>query len=172
MAGRMGGPALPAVPATLASSAGIAVKMIFHETAAAWGMACLVGLLTLLAVFVVSAEAQKTVRLWIRHRAEHRLAAAKSFEIRRQIQAATCGRRWTKSSADKVRKAAEAYDQISTSLPEIMRITRGQTLAPTVRELGNGNHNGSQVAGGDGATRGRLEVVLQPDTAEGQANPG
>ncbi len=146
--------------------------MISHETAVAWGIACLVGLLTLLGVFAVSAEAQKTVRLWIRHRAEHRLAAAMSFETRRRVQAATCGRRWTKSSAGEIRKAAAAYDQIGISLPEIMRITRGETSAATALELSNGNHNRSQVPGADGAARGPLGVVPQRDPSEGQANPG
>lgn len=170
-AGRMTGLALPTVPATAATSAGIAVKMIFHETSAAWGMASLVGLLALLGVFAVSPEAQETLRLWISHRAEHRLAAAASFEIRRRIKAATCGKRWTRSSADDIRKAAATYNRTSINLPEIMRIIRGETPAGAKPELITAHQHGSHTAGDDVA-RGRLGIVQQRDQPEDQANPG
>jgi len=42
---------------------------------------------------------QRTIRKWIWHRAETRIAAADAYRIQRQIRAATCGLRWTTADA-------------------------------------------------------------------------
>jgi hypothetical protein len=164
--GRVGVLALPSVPATAATGAGIAVRITFHDPALAWAIAGLAGLLTLLGIFVVSAEAQETIRVWIRHRAEHRLAAAEAFEIRRRIRAATCGKRWTARSAAKIRQDAAACERPSISLEEIMRITRPDRTAVGRPEMNALDHDGLPVANGDGVARGRLGVVPLPDPSD------
>ncbi|HEY3879337.1 MAG TPA: hypothetical protein VGM12_12135 [Trebonia sp.] len=88
-------------------------------------MGALVGFLTLLA----SAEAQRTIRTWIRHRAETRIAAAEAYRIRRQVRAATAGPRMTTTAAAQVRNAAAALNPDRPNLAEIMLITRGSSLA-------------------------------------------
>jgi len=66
----------------------------------------------------------RTIRKWIRHRAETRIAAADAYRIRRQIRAATCGLRWTTADAARIRDTAAALNPDHSSLAEIMRITR------------------------------------------------
>ena len=156
---RLGALPLRSVPATAAASTGTAVRLILHEPALAWGMAGLVGLLALLGVFAVSAEAQATMRLWIRHRAEHRLAAVESFEIRRRIRAATSGRRWTQASATKIRQDAAECERPTTSLTEVMRITRSNNPAAVELESGICDQRALPLSGGDAVEWGPLEVV-------------
>ena len=108
------------LPAATATSSWLAARFLTHDAALALGLAGLAGLLTVLA----SAEAQRTIRTWIRHRAETRIAAAEAYRIRRQIRAATCGPRWTTAEAARIRDAAAALNSESLGLAEIMRITR------------------------------------------------
>jgi hypothetical protein len=108
------------LPAATATSSWLAGRLLGHDAALALGLAGLVGLITLLA----SAEAQRTIRTWIRHRAETRIAAADAYRIRRQIRAATCGLRWTTANAARIRDTAAALNPDHPSLAEIMRITR------------------------------------------------
>lgn len=124
---------LPSVPATVAASTGVAFRLTFHEADLAIGMAALTGTFALFSVLLVSPEAQRTIRMWIRHRAEHRLAAAEAFEIRRRIRAATCGRRWSAASAVKIRQGAEACKRPNISLPKVMQITRTDSFAEVPR---------------------------------------
>jgi hypothetical protein len=125
--------ALPTVPATAATSAGIAARLVLHDAAVAWGISGVAGLLALIAVIAVSAETQRTLRTWIQHRAEHRVAAAISFAIRRQARAATCGKRRNNASAKEVRRAASKVDWSTAGLADIMVITRmdrGRVVEP------------------------------------------
>jgi hypothetical protein len=108
------------LPAAAATSSWLAGRLLCHEAALALALAGLVGLLTLLA----SAEAQHTIRTWIRHRAETRIAAAEAYRIRRQIRAATCGPRWTAADAARIRDTAVTLNPDHLGLAEIMRITR------------------------------------------------
>lgn len=140
--------ALTSIPASVATCAGIAFRLTFHDPGLAVGMATLVGTLALISVLLGSSEAQRTVRVWIRHRAEHRLAAADAFEVRRRIRTATCGRRWTEASAAKIRQDAAACERPSISLPEIMRITRLDGFAVAPLEPGDPEHV-LPVASGD-----------------------
>ncbi len=110
------------LPAATATSSWLAVRILGHEPALALGAAGLAGLLTLLA----SAEVQRTIRTWIRHRAETRIAGAEAYRIRRQVRAATCGPRWTAADAALIRETAGAADPGQPSLAEIMSITRRQ----------------------------------------------
>jgi hypothetical protein len=138
--------------------------MVFHHTAITWGMACLAGLLALVGVFAVSPEAQKTLRLWIRYRAEHRIAAATSYQIRRWTRAATCGRRWTKAGASDIRQAAAEFGKAQVvNLHEVMLISR---IDPRTagQYLNDGSHSSSND-GNDIETRAPLEIVRH------QANP-
>ncbi len=108
------------LPAATATSSWLAGRLLCHEATLALGLAGLVGLLTLLA----SAEAQHTIRTWIRHRAETRIAAAEAYRIRRQIRATTCGPRWATAGAARIRDTAVTLNPDHPSLAEIMRITR------------------------------------------------
>jgi hypothetical protein len=148
----------------------MAFKMLFHDTQVALGMAGVVGTLALLGVCAVSSEAQKTLRLWIKHRAELMVARTERFKIRRLIKAAICGERWTKSGADEIRKAAAAYQRTDISLTEIMRITRGEQTIDASEEDNSFRH-GSPAAGDD-VTRGPLAIVPQHESIDDQANPG
>jgi hypothetical protein len=115
---------LSSISMTASASTWMSVKFISRDSGTSWKMMIFVGLLTAVVVFMASAEMQKTVRTWIRHRSEHRLASAKGYEIRRRSRSATTGPRWTQISAAKIRKDAVDYGQDNTSLAEIMRITR------------------------------------------------
>jgi len=152
--------ALPSVPGTVATSAGIITRMTFHSTATAWEIAGLAGLLALIAVFAVSSESQKTLRLWIRHRAEHRIAAATSFEIRRRARTATCGRRWTKASARDIRQAAATLRASKAGLPEVMMITRLDRLEAPGRDLKDEGKS-SSVRSNANETHAPLEIVQE-----------
>lgn len=158
MTGRVQLMTLPSVPATVATGAAIATRMTFHQTAVTWGVAGLTGLLALIAVFAVSPEVQKTLRLWIRHRAEHQIAAATSYEIRRRSRAATCGRRWTKEGANDVRRAAVGFTKSEVSLREVMLISRIDRLGAAGQQPDNGGHS-SPNDGKDAETRAPLEIV-------------
>jgi hypothetical protein len=114
---------LAGVPATTTISGWIAIRLIFHDSAIAWAIASLAGLFSFAAAVIASTEVQRTIRLWIYFRAEHRLSAAEAFLVRRQMSRATCGRRWTSAGAADIRQAAAAYGR-SSGLPEIMRLTR------------------------------------------------
>ena len=87
-----------------------------HEPALALGLglAGLVGLLTLLA----SEEAQRTIRTWIQHRAETRIAAG-AYRIRCQIRAATCGPRRTTADAAQIRDTAAT---LNPDPPALLRL--------------------------------------------------
>lgn len=115
------------LPAMTATSGWFASRLVVHDAGLALGMAGLVGFLTLLA----STEAQCTIRTWIRHRAETRIAAAEAYRIRHQVRAATSGPRLTTTAAAQVREAAAALNPDRPSLAEIMRITRDSS--PTDR---------------------------------------
>jgi hypothetical protein len=132
--------ALPSVPGTVATGAWLTARLTLHDTAAACVIAALAGLLALIGVFVVSPETQKTLRLWIRHRAEHRIAAATSFEIRRRAWAATRGRAWTRASANEIRQAGAKFNVSKVTLSEVMLITRMGQLekAGITRKAENG----------------------------------
>jgi len=108
------------LPAATATSSWFTGRLLGHDASLSLGLAGLVGLLTLLA----SAEVQRTIRTWIRHRAESRVAAAEAYRIRRQIRAATCGRRWTTVDAARIRDTATTLNPHDPSLAEVMRITR------------------------------------------------
>lgn len=160
MTGRVQIITLASVPAPVATGAAIATKMVFHQTAITWGMACLTGMLALIGVFAVSPEAQKTLRLWIRYRAEHRTAAATSYQIRRWTRAATCGRRWTKAGANDIRQAAAEFSKAQVvSLQEVMLISRIDQHAAG-QYLNDGDQSSSSD-GNDIETRAPLEVVRQ-----------
>jgi hypothetical protein len=116
MPGILGG----CLPAATATSTWLAGRFLGHDPASALKLAGLAGLLTLLA----SAEAQRTIRTWIRHRAETRIAAAEAYRIRRQTRAATCGPRWRTADAARIRETAATLNPDHPSLAEIMRITR------------------------------------------------
>jgi hypothetical protein len=165
--GNMGTSALAYVPAAAATGTGIAIKIIFHDSVLACEMAAVVGVLTVLGVFIVSAQAQETIRLWIRHRTEHRLAAAEAFEIKRRIRAATWGRRWTMRSAAQIRNNAATYPRPGSNLAEIMRITRQPgPAAPPGRDAAS-DEQSLAAASGDGIARAPLEIVPPPaDPAE------
>jgi hypothetical protein len=116
--------ALAYLPAPTVAGTGIAVKIIFHSSALAGLMAGLAGVFTVLGVFAVSAQAHETLRLWIRHHAEHKIAAAEAYETKWRIHAATCGRRWTRDGSAQIRDSAAKYPRTGSSLTEIMAITR------------------------------------------------
>jgi len=158
MASRMQLLTLPSVPATAATASGIVARITLHDTAAAGAIAGLAGLLALIAVFAVSPESQKTVRLWIRHRAEHTIARAESFEIRRNARAATCGRSWTRDGAREIREAAASSERPVVSLPDVMRITRLNHLDAAEQRSQNGGAPDSDI-GENGNVRAPLEVV-------------
>jgi hypothetical protein len=120
--------ALPSIPAVVAASTGITFRLTFHETHLAVVMAALAGTFSLIGVFLVSNETQKTIRAWIYYRTEYRVAAAKAFEMRRRIRVATYGRSWTASGSASIRRDAATYQNPGVDLPEIMRITR--TIRP------------------------------------------
>lgn len=149
---------LSGIPATATISGWIALRLIFHDSAIAWAIAGPVGLLSLAAIVVASAEAQKTIRLWIRYRAEHRISAAEAFAVRRQISRATCGRHWTSAGASDIRNAAAAYGRPS-GRPEIMRITR---LGSSAEEpYGPDGTDPALRSAADGSGRAQL-VALSP----------
>jgi hypothetical protein len=159
MADRLQRVALPSVPATAATSAGIAAKLVLHDTAAAWAIASLAGLLTLIAIFAASSECQKTLRVWIRHRAEHRIAGAKSFEIRRRARVATSGPRWSKAGAREVRQAAASFRGSAVDLSDVMLITRIDRLGAPRQRLQDGYSR--PHPGEDNGIRVPLEVVQE-----------
>jgi hypothetical protein len=161
MTGRVQLMTLASVPATVATGAAITTWMIFRQTAMTEGVAGLSGLLALIAVFAVSPETQKTLRLWIRYRAEHRIAAAKSYQIRRRTRAATCGRRWTKAGANDVRQAAAEFSEPQVSLHEVMLISRIDRPA-AAEQLNDCGHSSSR-SGKDTDTHALLEIV-RPQT--------
>lgn len=150
---------LAGVPATTTISGWIAIRLIFHDSAIAWAIASLAGLFSFAAVVIASTEVQRTIRLWIYFRAEHRLSAAEAFVVRRQISRATCGRRWTSAGAADIRQAAAVYGR-SSGLPEIMRLTR----------LGSGAEELCDPQGIDAAVRtatdgsGRAQLVAVSPT--------
>lgn len=121
------------LPAATATSSWFTGRLLGHGVPQSLGLAGLVGLLTLLA----SAEVQHTIRTWIRHRAETRIAAAEAYRIRHQIRAATCGPRWSTAEATRIRDTAATLDSHHSDLAEVMRITR---------QLPDGNR--PEVAGG------------------------
>jgi len=125
---RRGVIALSSVPATVATSTGLAVHLISHSTGLACGLAALSGLLTLLTVAAASSEVHRTIRHWISSRPQILVASAESFERRRVIKAATAGRRWSVSSAERVRAAAAAYPLQTTSLREVLLLSRTAPL--------------------------------------------
>ena len=108
------------LPAATATSSWLTGRLLGHDASLSLGLAGLIGLLTLLA----SPEVQRTIRTWIRHRAESRIAAAEAYRIRHQIRAATCGPRWTAAEATQIRSTAATLDSHHSDLTEIMRITR------------------------------------------------
>jgi hypothetical protein len=150
--------ALPSLPATAATGSGIAARVTLHDTTTALLIAGLAGLLALIAVFAVSPECQKTLRLWIRHRAEHRIAGAKSFEIRRRARAATCGRRWTKDGAKEIREATVSSGSAAVDLSDVMRITRLYQRGTAEWRSQDGCVPASD-ASDNGSTHGSLEVL-------------
>lgn len=107
---------------TAASGGWFASRLVVHDAGLGLGMAALAGLLTLLA----SPETQRTIRTWIQHRAEARLAAAEAYRIRHLVRAAVSGPRLTATAAAQVRDAAVALAPERPSLAEIMLITRDQ----------------------------------------------
>lgn len=142
----------------------MAIRIIFHDSAFALGIAGLAGVLALLGVVAVSAPTQETIRLWIRHRAEHKLAAAERFAIMRRIRAGTGGRRWTKGSAAAIRSSAAAYTSPVASLPEIMRITRQtDTTGASPGRAAPASGGSLPAASGDGIARGKLGIAPSPD---------
>jgi len=149
---------LASVPATVATGAAIATRMILHQTAITEGVAGLSGLLALIAVFAVSPETQKTLRLWIRYRAEHRIAAATSYQIRRRTRAATCGRRWTKEGANDIRQAAAEFSLPQVSLHEVMLISRIDRPVAAGQQLNDCGHSSSS-SGKNPDMRAPLEIV-------------
>ncbi len=124
-------------------------------------MAGLGGLLALLAVFAVSAEAQQTIRWWIAHRPEGKVASAEAFETKRRVRTATCGKRWIAASAAEIRKAAVAYTRPS-NLPEIMRITRLYSSDGVPTDLAASGQPAPPDASGDGPSRGPLGLAAPP----------
>jgi hypothetical protein len=157
MTGRVQIITLASAPAPVATGAAIATRMVFHQTAITWGIACLTGLLTLIGVFAVSPEAQKTLRLWIRYRAEHRIAAATSFQIRRWTRAATSGRRLTKAGDSDIRRMAAEFSKPQVSLHEVMLLSRIDQPAAG-QYLNDGGHS-SFSGGKDTEARAPLEIV-------------
>src|SRR5690242_11628850 len=89
--------ALPSVPAVLPVSTQVVVRHMLHQSGWPWEVTALACVTSLLVALAISPEFQRTLRLWILHRPEHRLAAAESFAIRRRIRAATAGRRWSQT---------------------------------------------------------------------------
>jgi len=143
----------------------VAFKVVFHDSVLAFGLAALAGVLTLLAVVAVSTPAQETIRLWIRYRAEHKLAAAERFAVRHRLRAGTYGRRWTRGSAAQIRNSAAAYRSSDTNLPEIMRITRQPDATAPSSGRAAANSGGLSAVGGDGVARGRLGLTSAPDVS-------
>jgi hypothetical protein len=160
--GSVGASALAYIPAAAATGTGIAIKIIFHDSVFAFGMAAVAGVLAVLGVLAVSAQAQETIRQWIRHRAEHKLAAAEAFEINWRIRAATCGRRWTPGSAARIRTNAANYPRPASNLAEIMRITRQPGPAASPDPHAASNEQSLPAASGDGIARAPLEIVPPP----------
>jgi hypothetical protein len=115
---------ISAVPAAVTTSSWIAAQLVFNSSVVAWTAASFAGVLSLLAFLVASAELQETIRVWICHRPENRIAAAEAFAIRRRIRKATCGGCWTATRAGRVRSAAVACEHPHADLAEVMRITR------------------------------------------------
>jgi uncharacterized membrane protein YcjF (UPF0283 family) len=95
-----------------------------HSVAAGWGVAGLTALLALAGVFAVAPESQQTLRLWIRYRAQHRMAAAISFSIRRQVRSVTCRSHGTKVGASDVTRAVAKVSWSTTELANLINITR------------------------------------------------
>jgi hypothetical protein len=149
---------LASVPATVATGAAIATRTIFHQTAITEGIAALAGLLALVAVFAVSPETQKTLRMWIRYRAEHRIAAATSYQIRHWTRAAICGRRWTKAGANDIRQAAAEFSKPQVGLHEVMLISRIDRHTVAGQQQ-NDCEPSSSSGGNDTDARAPLEIV-------------
>jgi hypothetical protein len=150
---------------------GIVTKLAFHDTVLALGLACVAGVLALVAVALVSPEAQKTVRLLIRYRAEHKLASAEAFEIKQRIVAATCGKRWRRGEADQIRLTASIYPRtvLITQIMKINRQTASSQLPASTDPPSNGSPptpNGPEplwvvpndISSAAGQADGRLEV--------------
>ena len=133
--------ALPSVPAAVAASTAIASRLAFHAPEMVIGMAALTGMLALFGVLLVSAEAQKTIRTWIRYRTEHSLGAAEAYERRQRIRTATQGLRWTASTAASIRQDARAFECPSTNLTDIMRINRRKNSTGPCHTQDHPNHS-------------------------------
>lgn len=141
---------LSSIPPTSAIGTAVAFRAVFREPLLAFGAGGLVCLFATLGIVLVSPDVQRTIRVWIRHHPEHRIAAAKSYEIRRLARAATCGRRWTAKSAAKIRQDAAAYKRSETSLSKIMSITRtNSTGLSAPQQNAPDEKDGTQAGGGD-----------------------
>jgi|ERR1035437_883575 hypothetical protein len=158
MTGRVQLVTLASVPATVTTGATIATRMIFHQTAITWGTGGLAGLLALIAVFAVAPETQETLRTWIRFRAEHRIAAITSYQLRRWTRAATRGRHWTKAGANDIRQAAAELSKSLVSLHDVMLISRMDRPDEAGRQLNDAGRSSSN-GGKDMEARVPLEIV-------------
>src|SRR5512146_843079 len=118
------------VPMAATASGWLAARFLVHDAAAAMVIAGLTGMLTLVAAVLASAQMQETLRTWIRHRAEIKIAAAQASDIRRRSRARTWGPRWTRAGAAEIRQVAASADEQRVSLADIMRITRQPEKGP------------------------------------------
>lgn len=152
--------AISYIPATAVISTGIATKIISHDSSFALGMAALAGGLTLLAVFSVSRQAQKTLRKWIDRRSEHILAVAVGRNTKRKTRPATGGRRWSARSAAAVRASAAPYVEPDSDLAKFVRIARQADR--TKKDQRPGRQGPRSAASGNGKTPGTLTILPPP----------
>jgi hypothetical protein len=96
--------------------------------------------------------------MWIQYRAEHRIAAATSYQIRRWTRAATCGRRWTKAGAYDIRQMAAEFSKPQVSLHDVMLISRIDRPAAAGQQLNDCGHSSSR-SDKDTDARAPLEIV-------------